>query len=46
MNTFTRVMLRILLLLFALALGLLVRHLLFSSSKKRVWAKRLQTLPS
>jgi small-conductance mechanosensitive channel len=34
MNTFTRVMLSILLLLFALALGLLVRHLLLKQFKK------------
>jgi len=34
MNTFTRVMLSILLLLCALALGLLVRHLLLEQFKK------------
>ncbi len=34
MNTFTRVMLSILLLLFALALGMLVRHLLLKQFKK------------
>ena len=34
MNTFTRVMLSLLLLLFALALGLLVRHLLLKQFKK------------
>jgi small-conductance mechanosensitive channel len=34
MNTFTRVMLSILILLFALALGLLVRHLLLKQFKK------------
>jgi uncharacterized membrane protein YcjF (UPF0283 family) len=34
MNTFTSVMLSILILLFALALGLLVRHLLLKQFKK------------
>ena len=34
MNTFTRVMLSILILLFALGLGLLIRHLLLKQFKK------------